>query len=153
MPDTPRTSDAPDSGGVRDIGLLFDVLAANERVGALLRQVVRPSGLTPMQYAVTSLIRTAGPATPSQICRVIGLQPSTLSGYLAALDRAGFIRRVPGEDGRSVTIELTATGVDAHRAAEKAVHEAWGAVAGSVDVPQARAMLRLLAAALDTAIR
>lgn len=153
MPEAPRPPETSGPPEIPDVGLLFDVLAANERVGALLRQALRPSGLTPMQYAVTSLIRTAGPATPSQICRVIGLQPSTLSGYLTALDRAGFARRVPGQDGRSVTIELTATGVDAHLAAEQAVQEAWGAVAGTVDVQRARAVLRVLAAALDAAIR
>ena len=68
-----------DPGDEMAIGILFDVLVAHERVGALLRLVLQPLGLTPSEYAVTSLLITAGPMTHGAIGQRLGITRSTLS--------------------------------------------------------------------------
>ncbi|MFC7625508.1 MarR family winged helix-turn-helix transcriptional regulator [Microlunatus sp. GCM10028923] len=114
-----------DPGDEVAIGILFDVLVAHERVGALLRVILQPLGLTPSEYAVTSLLITAGPRTHGAIGRRLGITRSTLSGLLASLERKDLIERRPVEDGRSALITMTATGRRLHRRAERAVARHW----------------------------
>lgn len=114
-----------DPGDEVAIGILFDVLVAHERVGALLRIVLQPLGLTPSEYAVTSLLITAGPRTHGAIGQRLGITRSTLSGLLASLERKQLIERRPVEDGRSALIMISAAGRRLHRRAERAVQRHW----------------------------
>jgi DNA-binding MarR family transcriptional regulator len=137
------------------IGLLFDVLAADGRVGQLLRLALAGTGLKPMEYAVASLLATLGPANPSQIARIIGVPPSTLSGVLGALGRRGIIRREPVPvDRRSALLELTEDGERLHKRAEAQLRQHMRRLRGELNTPveQVRAALHDLADALDRTI-
>ncbi|GAB3739478.1 MarR family transcriptional regulator [Microlunatus parietis] len=114
-----------DPGDEVAIGILFDVLVAHERVGALLRVILQPLGLTPSEYAVTSLLITAGPRTHGAIGQRLGITRSTLSGLLTSLERKELIERRPVEDGRSALIMMTMSGRRLHRRAERAVSRHW----------------------------
>jgi DNA-binding MarR family transcriptional regulator len=142
-------------GREHSIGLLFDVLAAEERVGQLLRLALAETGLKPMEYAVTSLLGTLGPTTPSQIAKVIGVPPSTLSGHLAALTRRGVIRREPAPvDGRSALLELTKDGQLLQQQAVAELRRHMKRLRGELRTPveEMRVALHALADALDRTI-
>ncbi|WP_214408792.1 MarR family winged helix-turn-helix transcriptional regulator [Sphaerisporangium fuscum] len=137
------------------IGLLFDVLAVEERVGQLLRLALAETGLKPMEYAVTSLLATLGPTTPSQMAKGIGMRPSTLSGHLAALTRRGVIQRERAPvDGRSALLELTEEGQRLQRDAVAQVkrHMVRLQTELSNPVEQVRGVLNDLANALDRTV-
>jgi DNA-binding MarR family transcriptional regulator len=139
----------------QSIGLLFDVFLAEERVGQLLRLALAGTGLKPMEYAVTSLLATVGPATPSEIVKVTGMPPSTLSGHLAALARRGLIRREPAPvDGRSALLELTGDGQRLQREAVAQVRRHTKRLRGELRTPveEVRAVLHALADALDRTV-
>ncbi len=139
----------------RSIGLLFDVFAAEERMGHLLRLALADTGLKPAEYAVTSLLATLGPTTPGELARITGTRPSTLSGHLSALTRRGLIRRVPAPvDGRSALIELTAEGDRVQRDAVAGVKRHMARLRAELRTPvtELRAALHDLADALDRTI-
>lgn len=57
---------------------------------------------------VLEALRTAGPATPSQLAAAVGLSSGGLSIALERLERAGYIHRRPDpEDRRRVIVEAT----------------------------------------------
>lgn len=137
------------------IGLLFDVLAVNGRVGQFLRLALADAGLKPMEYAVTSILATLGPTTPSEIAKITGIRPSTLSGHLAALTRRDVIRREPAPvDGRSALLELTPHGERVQMAAVAGVKRHMVRMRSELGMPVAevRAALHVLGDALDRAI-
>lgn len=140
-----------DSGDGEDIGILFEVLVAHERVGALLRLILQPLGLTPSEYAVTSLLITAGPRTHGAIGERLGITRSTLSGLLASLERKELVERRPVEDGRSALIRMTATGRRLHRRAERAVSRHWIARQDPNSIKETRRRLTWLIGRLEEA--
>jgi DNA-binding MarR family transcriptional regulator len=142
-------------GPEREIGLLFDLFAAEERVGQLLRLALADTGLKPAEYAVTSVLAGLGPTTPTEIARITGTRPSTLSGHLGALTRRGLVRRVPAPvDGRSALLELTTDGERVQRSAVVEVkrHMARLRAELGTPLPALRAALHDLADALDRTI-
>jgi DNA-binding MarR family transcriptional regulator len=103
MPDEPRPE--------RRISLSFDVFAVSQRLGAYLNQALDGTGVRPAEYAVYSLMLEAGPRTPTELAAMLGVPPSTLSTYLAAMLARGDARRIPNPtDGRSVRVVLTDRG-------------------------------------------
>ncbi len=88
----------------------LDLFVLTERVGTLLSEALAGTGVSPSQYAVYAQLLQA-PRTPSELSDLLGIPRSTLSGYLAALDRRGDISRERSAgDGRSWLIELTPEG-------------------------------------------
>jgi DNA-binding MarR family transcriptional regulator len=139
----------------QEIGLLFDVFVADERVGKLLRLALAPLGLKPMEYAVTSMLATLGPKTPGELAKITAMRPSTLSGYLATLTSRGLVHRAPAPgDGRSAVLELTAEGERIHGAAVLAVRQRWARLRTELRMPvdAVRDALHDLADALDRTI-
>src|SRR5687767_7148026 len=95
----------------RRISLAFDVFAVSQRLGAYLDRALEGTGVRPAEYAVYSLMLEAGPRTPSELAAMLGMPPSTLSTYLAAMLGRGDARRIPNpSDGRSVRVVLTDRG-------------------------------------------
>jgi DNA-binding MarR family transcriptional regulator len=134
-----------------EIGLLFDLLRAGERLSAMLRAALASTGLTPTGYAVTSLVDALGSTTPSEIAEMIGAKPSTLTAHLATLVRDGILTRTPGTDGRSVNLELSEHGKRTHDAAVREVRRVWRPVSRDVDVNHARDVLAEVMTALEAA--
>ncbi len=139
----------------QEIGLLFDVFVAEERVGQLLRLALAPLGLKPMEYAVTSLLATLGPKTPGELAKITAMRPSTLSGYLTTLISRGLVHRAPAPvDGRSAVLELTPEGERIHEAAVATVRRRMARLRTELRTPVAtvRTALHDLSDALDRTI-
>jgi DNA-binding MarR family transcriptional regulator len=71
-------------------------------------------GLEDYEYATLHFLGGCGPehqATPSEIAAWQQMSPSGITGRLDALERRGFIRRIPSSaDRRKVIVELTGEG-------------------------------------------
>ena len=132
-----------------ELGLLFDLLRANERLSAMLRTALGSTGLSPTGYAVTSLVEALGTTTPRELAEMMGTRPSTLTAHLASLVEHGLLSRTRGADGRSVDLALTEEGVRVQEAAVREVRRVWRRVSRSVDVAHARDVLADVIEALD----
>ena len=96
--------------GVPQGNLVLDSFVLTQRIGALLEAALVGTGVTPSEYAVYSQLGP-GPLTPSDICEMLGLPRSTLSGYLATMRRRGHTTQVPDRaDGRSYYVGLSEAG-------------------------------------------
>jgi DNA-binding MarR family transcriptional regulator len=88
----------------------LDLFVLTQRLGLLLDAAIADTGLTASTYAVYTQLER-GPLTPGQLSETLGLRPTTLSGYLAAMERAGHLTRTRHQaDGRSRLLALTQTG-------------------------------------------
>ena len=138
----------------RRISLPFEVYALATRLGAYLDVVLAESGLRPAEYALYSLMLEAGPRTPSALAAALGVPPTTLSGYLAAMVERGDANRIPNpDDGRSALIVLTDRGRAVHREVQPAFAAADDAIIANLMSPETevRAALATIAEAIDRA--
>jgi DNA-binding MarR family transcriptional regulator len=89
--------------------LLF---ATGRQLSTLLHEEMVDSPLTPDEFAVTSVLLLEQPVRPTDLARLTGLRPTTLSNYLRRFETKGIVsrRRDPG-DGRASLVELTPEGV------------------------------------------
>ena len=89
--------------------LLF---ATGRQLGTLLHEEMAGAPLTPDEFAVTSVLRLEQPVRPTDLARLTGLRPTTLSNYLRRFEADGVVtRRRDPDDGRASLVELTAEGV------------------------------------------
>ena len=87
------------------------VYALDQQLDQLLVQRMADSPLTPPDFAVTSALRLAQPCRPTELARILGMRPTTLSNHLRRLGDRGLVRRRPDpHDGRAALIQLTAKG-------------------------------------------
>ncbi|WP_329340625.1 MarR family transcriptional regulator [Streptomyces sp. NBC_00663] len=88
-------------------------------------RLLRGLGLHAGQELVMMHLWERGPARQSELIRLLGLDPSTVTKMLQRLEQAGHIRRLPDPaDRRAVLVEATDAG--AHLLTE--VEKAWGAL-------------------------
>jgi DNA-binding MarR family transcriptional regulator len=138
----------------RRISLPFDVFAVAARLGAYLDAALAETGIRPAEYAVYSLMLEAGPRTPSELAAALGVPPTTLSTYVAAMLARGDARRLPHPtDGRSSRLVLTDQGRGVIRRVNPAFARAEAAILANLDRPEdeVRAALADLADALERA--
>jgi DNA-binding MarR family transcriptional regulator len=111
----------------------------NRLVTGIYDAALRPHGLGVGQSNVLGAVGFAGPLTPTALARVLVMDKSTLTRDVRPLLAKGWLRKGPGPDKRSHTLELTAAGraklaatVPAWRAAQAEVRQVLGdaAVAG-----------------------
>lgn len=111
--------------------VLFDVFALNQAVGQLLNAAMREGPLTPGEYAVYSAVFELEAATPTQLAARLGMRLTTFMDQLRLMEGRGHARRAGHPtDGRSYRVVLTASGLEAHRAANRLferAHEAFEA--------------------------
>src|SRR5262245_38389572 len=92
---------------------------------------MRDSPLTPPEYAVYSASFELEAATPTALAARLGMPLTTLADQLRTVAARGHLARLPHPtDGRSHRIVLTASGRDAHKAANagfEAAHRAFSA--------------------------
>lgn len=89
------------------------MFATGRQLSTLLHETMRDSPLTPDEFAVTSALRLEQPVRPTELARITGLRPTTLSNYLRRFESAGLVvrSRDPG-DGRASLVRLTDLGVE-----------------------------------------
>lgn len=91
------------------------------RMGRLVRhlkvvaeQAARAVGLEQYQYETLHhlMVReTPGTASPTQLAEDLGISPAGMTGRLASLEKAGWLRRTTlPDDRRRVVVEITADG-------------------------------------------
>ena len=93
-----------------------------------------------------------GRITPTDLARLTGTSPTTLSGHIDRLVRIGLVRRVENEaDRRSYLLELTEEGREAWLAGGQGLRRAIEALDRHLDRPVADVLDAL--EALDAALR
>ena len=75
-----------------------------------LRVRDRESGIGPAQLSALSVLVFGGPRSLGELAEAEQVRPPTMSRIVAALERAGLVRRHATEDGRRVRLEATAKG-------------------------------------------
>lgn len=91
---------------------LLELWLANQLVGALFEREFARLGLRPPYFALLSLLKVDGPATPTSLATTTGIAPTTLRTILNELADKGLIRRRPHPtDGRSFVVELSPKGL------------------------------------------
>jgi DNA-binding MarR family transcriptional regulator len=77
--------------------------------------------LAPDEYAVYSVLFDLGPKTPTELARVVGMPPTTMSHYVRAMLGRGHANRKRAlTDGRSYMLTLSDAGLAAHRESSRA---------------------------------
>jgi MarR family transcriptional regulator, organic hydroperoxide resistance regulator len=90
----------------------FALVVAARSVVSVYRPVLERLGLTHPQYLVMLALWQYAPVAAKDLCRMLQLDPGTLSPLLKRLQEAGLIRRERDPaDGRSYAIALTEAGV------------------------------------------
>jgi len=102
----------------RQISLLFDVFVLNQRLRTLLSIALAETGMRPDEYAVYSLLFEAGPLTPTDMARQMGMPLTTVLDYARSMNARGHVRRsAHANDGRAYQLRLSSEGLTAfHRA-------------------------------------
>jgi DNA-binding MarR family transcriptional regulator len=91
--------------------VLLQVFIVGELSGELLGRELRETGLSPDHFAVLSVISSIGPITPTDLSRVLGMPPTTVSTWVRRLSaRRQITRKVNPDDGRSALLEVTPVG-------------------------------------------
>ena len=131
--------------------LLFDLFAASQQVKTLLTRAMAGCGLRPDEYAVYSGLFEFGPIAPTELARVVGMPPTTLSHYIGHMrERGHLVERRKPTDGRSRVLGLSPAGLAAHRTANRAFEIAYAAFVARVrDEPSVKSALE----SVETAAR
>lgn len=90
-----------------------------------------------------------GPVTIGALAKALGVTQQAVSKSMLDLERAGYVRRSPGEDARQTRVELTRRGADAVRTARAVRRETDRRIAKAVGVRRLAAAKAVLAQALD----
>jgi len=150
---TRRKNAQPAPDGQRALGevlgflqLLWDISHELESISKRMRATV---GVTGPQRLVLRLVAHYERPSPGELARALRVHPSSLTGVLRRLERAGLIRRVPDPaDGRRAIVSLSAKGQRLNDrqegTAESAVRRALKAL-GPSRTTTARTVLRKLA--------
>lgn len=101
--------------------IAFRVRLLNRAVTAIYDKALRGSGLTVNQFGMLMLVSRMENATAKKAARFMLMDPSTVSRNLERMRKRGWLRGTPGEDARSMELEITEKGL---RALEKA-QPAW----------------------------
>jgi DNA-binding MarR family transcriptional regulator len=85
---------------------------ATRQIGEYLAADCRRLGVEPVEGHMLSYATLYGPCSPSELVRVFGHKPSTLTGILDRLEEKAFVvREANPEDRRSFLIRVTPEGV------------------------------------------
>ena len=75
------------------------------------------AGLKTTQFSLLSHVLKLGPIAPGVLAREMTMDPSTLTRNLKPLISAGWVRILPGEDGRTRSVGITEAGRRKHEQA------------------------------------
>jgi DNA-binding MarR family transcriptional regulator len=106
-----RAACCPAPRGADPERLVAAIRALLRRFSVAERADVSCCGLTVAQAAALEALRLEGPQRPGALCRRLGVDASTLTRNVDRLEAAGLVERVAdADDGRAVTVQLTADG-------------------------------------------
>lgn len=91
--------------------ILLDLLRTNQKWDRLIEAALTDTELRSEDYALYALIGTAGPVTPTELARELGLPLSTLLLRVRRFEERGHAERIANpDDGRSYLVELAPAG-------------------------------------------
>jgi DNA-binding MarR family transcriptional regulator len=91
--------------------ILLDVFATNQKRERLIEAALTGTDLPAEDYPLYVYIGTAGPLTPTELARELGMPLSTLLFRVRRLEERRHVERVPNpDDGRSYLLQLTPAG-------------------------------------------
>jgi len=93
----------------------------NRVVSGIYNDALRPHGAQVGQMNIMIVTEKFGAPTPSDICRVLRMDRSTVSRNVDRMKKNGWLKTVPAKDGRSYTLRVTVRG----KQKIAAVHPAW----------------------------
>ena len=106
MSDLTTTAPGPDGVAMQLVRLKKSMESFRTRVLAVGGHGLEGSGL-----AVLMHLTTGGPTRTSGLAELLGLDPSTTSRHVAALERSGHVERVADpDDGRAWLVQVSPTG-------------------------------------------
>ena len=82
----------------------------NRVITGLYDEAIRPFGLRTSQANILAVLGQLGTARPSEVCRLLRIEKSTLSRDVELMKRNGWVESDPPTGGRNQTIKLTADG-------------------------------------------
>lgn len=95
----------------KPLRIVSPVHKATRQIGEHMLEASRSLGVEPGEGHLLSYTTIYGPCPVSELVRVFGYKPSTLTGILDRLEEAGFLAREPNaQDRRSVLIRTTPQG-------------------------------------------
>jgi DNA-binding MarR family transcriptional regulator len=92
--------------------LAVRVRLINRVVTAVFDEAFRPHGLRVSQANILVTVARMGEARPSNICRLLRLEKSTLSRDVEVMKRQGWLESEPPDGGRNQVVRLTTSGQD-----------------------------------------
>jgi MarR family transcriptional regulator, organic hydroperoxide resistance regulator len=91
--------------------LLSPIHKASRQISIYLERASGELGVSPAEGHLLSYLKSYGPCPISELERVFGLKPSTLTSMLDRLAERGLLtRQVNAKDRRSFTVELSSDG-------------------------------------------
>ena len=82
----------------------------NRIVTRIYDEALRPVGMTANQMNILAVLENMSEAQPSDLCRVLHMEKSTVSRNAERMRQQGWLRERPGHDARSVLLATTARG-------------------------------------------
>ena len=79
-------------------------------VTRIYNQALRPYGLTTSQMNILVAVSCLGEARQQDVCQALHLEKSTLSRDVVRMRNQGWLDAIPGEDGRTALLSITAAG-------------------------------------------
>ena len=116
----------------------------NRVVTKIYDDSLRPLGLRTAQQTILVAISLMKTPTPTDIERRLSLDKSTVSRNVERMQRRGWVAFVPGEDGRSHSLKLTAKGTKLLRESTVLWHVAQKRAASLLGKERVTALLRIL---------
>lgn len=140
--------DGGEEDGPRDVLELMQVMwSVDHRLQRLSKRMASGLGVTGPQRLVLRLLSREPGLSPAGLAAALHLHPSTVTGIVQRLERAGLVRRRPDDaDGRRSLLELSPRGRRLVRPAPETVEAAMSAAVRSVPKAELASARRLLAA-------
>lgn len=130
----------------------LDLFVLDQHLGSVLDGALAAVGLTASLYAVYSQL-ARGPLTPGALCEILGIRPTTLSGYVGTMHRAGHLTRLRNErDGRSWLLELTESGRAKVEECRPVMRAVVGGIEAHLGTPAEARQVREVLGRLDRAV-
>jgi len=82
----------------------------NRIVTRIYDEALRPVGMTANQMNILAVLENMTEAQPSDLCRVLYMEKSTVSRNVERMRQQGWLRERPGPDGRAVLLAAAARG-------------------------------------------
>jgi len=90
--------------------LCANIRRATRAITRRYEEALRPLGLTITQFTILRAVSLAGDITQGRLGEILATDSTTLTRTLGAMNRQGWIEKIPGKDRRERRLRLTGMG-------------------------------------------